>query len=188
MTNRITNTEPLARASLKGPRKQKVWVWRLKGKEKGTVELYSPEFHGFTVHYNPSIRRSSKHIDDKERCQGCQDELPTKEVFYLFGWHVEKARLVFLELPRGAADKVTELLAGGETFRGLCLYVERSTADNGRLSFRFLQNHSTRPKLLPDRSPEETLLALWGEKQHHPRQVPEVNGHANGFFSSNGAK
>lgn len=186
MKNRITGQPQLASASLKAPRKQKVYVWRLKGKEKGTVEIFSPDFHGFTVHFNPRIRRSCPHFDDVAECRGCQDQLPTKEVYYLFGWHVEDSRLVFLEITRAVAEKMKSKLAPDETFRGLVVHLERTTANNGRLEFRFINNHAPIKKLLPDRSPQEALFAMWGIRFDPPQPEQTPPHHGNEFFSTNG--
>lgn len=188
MTNRIPQGQELAKASLSSPRKPKVWVWRLKGNERGTVVLYSETFWGYTVHYDARAKRSSPHWSDKSVCQGCQEELPTKEVFYLHGYHVEKARQVFLEMPRGAADKLQAMLAHGETFRGLCLHVSRTPADNGRLQFRFVTCEHGDKKLPRDLDPRDTLFAMWGIKLHDPRGGLECPTGDEPFFARNGMK
>jgi hypothetical protein len=89
-------------------------------------------------------------------------------------------------MPRGAADKLNTMLALGETFRGLCLYIERTAADNGRLSFRFVEEQGKRPKMPEDREPMESLLAMWGI--HEADQEREFSAPGNRIFSSNGVK
>lgn len=187
--NRFQGNEPrkLAGASLSERKKSKIWVWRLKGGERGTIVIYSPKFHGVTVHWNPSAGRSSAHFTDAEHCDGCQDELPTKELYYLFGSHSEKARKVFLEMPRGAAEALQGMLAHAESFRGLRIWVERTKADNGRLRFRILEQEAG-VKLPADQHPQETLFAMWGIPLDDTPPPPTSLPPSNGFLHPNGAK
>lgn len=177
----------LAGASLDVRPKPKIWVWRLEGGERGTMVIYSPKVHGVTVHFDPSKTRSAPHFDDGEPCDGCNAELPKKELYYLFGFHHEKARLVFLEMPRGAADALRTMLAMGETLRGLGLHIERTKADNGRLRFRFIPVEM-KTKLPPDRHPQETLFAMWGVPIDDQADTPIDVPPSNGFFHQNGTK
>lgn len=187
MKNRISQRTDLAPAKLGSPKRKTIWVWRLKGSERGTLVMYSPSPWGYTVHYDPRAKRSSPHFTDSGTCPGCLDELPTKEVFYVYGWHSEKNKLVFLEMPSGAAEKLTAMLAHGETLRGLAVHVVRTPADNGRLNFRMVTVEHGRKELPQDVDPRETLFRMWGIEIGDPRSGKECPTHENGF-SKNGTK
>lgn len=161
--NRLPHDRPqLARAELGKSNKQEIFVKRLKGSESLTMTVYSPAPWGVMVHWSKARGRSSPHYADRARCAGCKDNLPTKELYYVYGFEVEQNRLIFLELTEKAALSIKRQLGAGETMRGIGLYVQRTPASNGRLQARVMNAHPMPNTLPADRDPEETLLRLWG--------------------------
>lgn len=176
----------LARAELGKSDKNEIFVRRLKGSESLTMTVYSPQPWGVQVHWSKATRRSSPHFTDSKRCPGCQDDLPRKSLFYIFGFEIEQTRLIYLELTEKAGEAIKKQLGFGETMRGIGLYVSRTPANNGRLQVRVMNSHPAPQTLPPDRDPHDTLMRLWRIGPGDSRGGKEFPTTTNGFLSRNG--
>jgi len=156
----------ITRPSLDDGDSRKRYVWRLKANERGSFLCYSPQPWGIGVHFDAGSKRSEGHYEPAEDCPGCARALARKELYYVYGQDTV-GKLVFLELPDGAAKVMKRLVPAGMTMRGRYFTLSRGKTGNARVTPIMLERFE-HPEALPrDEDPLHTLEILWADKRPH---------------------
>jgi hypothetical protein len=142
---------------MKGP---ELRVVRLKGGQMIACQVISDTFFGVEIHYDSRVRRSEPCVKPESACPGCQGKKPKKILYYLHVFSNHHGQC-FVELTHATMLRVTEILEGEPSFRGKCLELRRTAADNGRMLVKMCETMVPRTNLPKPADPENTLRYLW---------------------------
>lgn len=140
-----------------GPR---IPIVRLKGSERCQFVCLSSHLWGFQIHWNGKIRRSQPCHGTRENCEGCKDELPQREVFYLEGISPTHGH-AFFELTPEATRKYHDIFDMANGSRGQTIQLSRTASNKGRLLLTWESAFDCKPKIPQETDPEPYLQIMW---------------------------
>lgn len=152
--------EELNRQNIPPKKEGELWIERLKANAKKAFTIYSPSLWGVWTHWNGS--RSEPCHREEKKCNGCKAGFPRRWKAYLHAYDQRRHGPVFIELTPTCARQLLDQVGKGITLRGLVIVLERTKANNGRLSVQ-LQTQGADPERLPKHlDPYDTLMNIWG--------------------------
>jgi hypothetical protein len=142
------------------PRRDVLWVERVRGGEKFTARVYSPSMWGVWTHYVKGF--SQPCYENSELCCGGHLESNMRWYGYVHAYSFKRQRAVIIQLTAGAAREWLEQLAEGTVLRGQQIEVSRTAADKGRVHVQVQQYQTVAADAIPPHiDPYRSLLAMW---------------------------
>ena len=135
---------------------------RVSAGDNPTLTICSPTFWVIRCHWVKN--RSFAHLQQKEKCIGCQKAWPLKARSLLLVVSGPKKKEEFLDLTIDASLELQDLAPRPENLRGLivkCGRVGKTT--RGRIRIDVVGMDTATEQLPQDKSPEASCLRLWGE-------------------------
>jgi len=137
-----------------------LWIRRLGAEERITITILSATLWGCWTHWNG---RSSEQCDeDEKKCHGHRRGYPLRWKGYLHVYNHKENCQEFIELPPGAARCLLATVDESTNLRGQRCDIKRMKGRKTRLEISWRQAAADRDALPKEKSPHETLKALWG--------------------------
>lgn len=140
-----------------------LYILRMKGNKCLTFTSYARKFRAVWYHWMNG--HSVPHLSDDKKCPGCRAMQPKKYKAFLHCYCSEMRQEVFLELTPGAVKALAALLVQRADWRGAVFQLKRIGSDNGKLVPLVMASAPNADQLPPEKSPEDSLLKLWGLTQ-----------------------
>lgn len=139
------------------------WIHRVKACQILHFHCFSITAEYLTQHYHQQAGCSMPCVTPRSECLGCQQNKPQKEMAYLYGYAIERARTGFLEIPAGCWREFKKEIPEGKVLRGLKLRMERGRANNSPVVLSVVGVIQPNPEMpWPEPiSVTQTLFPLW---------------------------